>query len=282
MASKKKTDLSSVYGKSVQSLSTTGNKVSNHGFTNWTQARNDAALRNLQKAREAKKRYYELRKEGFTRENVVEATQAIEGQLQRLSAFKPENNPAVAQLLDEIGGEFPTANSLAAMTNAEYYKYATSLRTFLGDSLSSEVSVNKLMDRVLYEVVGKNLTRKKNERMQAYHRRRKQFIDENADTAREAFRLYRQLESTHAAVILRGKLSPQAYGSDNLITDLFDFIENEYDGDFDKAVSYWQEQLSNQYAWEEQELARLGKGAKLTKFDWTGREKYASFTPSGK
>ena len=123
------------------------------------------------------------------------------------------------------------------------------------------------------------MTRKPHERYQYYHRRRQQFIKEHEDTAKQAFKLYRQLESTHAGVILRGKLSPQAYGSDNLITDLFDFVENEYDGDFDKAVAYWQEQLTEQYRWEEQELSKAGKGAKLTKFDWTGREKYASFTP---
>ena len=274
---KKKIDQSRQATQGVVSLAST--VKSNQSNRSWTAKQNEAAIRNLKLAREAKSMYQKLRKEGFTRDTVTEATQIIEFQLNRLSTFQPEKNPAVAQLLDEIGGTFPSANELATMSNSEYYKYATTLRTFLGNSLSDGKAIDRLFDKILYEVVGTQLQRKKNERMQAYHRRRKQFIDEHEEISREAFKLYRQLESTHAAVILRGKRSPQAYGSDNLITDLFDFVENEYDGDFDKAVAYWQKQLSEQYRWEEQEIARLGKGTKLTKFDWTGREKYASFTP---
>ena len=274
---KKKIDQSRQATQGVVSLAST--VKSNQSNRSWTAKQNEAAIRNLKLAREAKSRYQKLRKEGFTRDTVTEATQIIEFQLNRLSTFQPEKNPAVAQLLDEIGGTFPSANELATMSNSEYYKYATTLRTFLGNSLSDGKAIDRLFDKILYEVVGTQLQRKKNERMQAYHRRRKQFIDEHEEISREAFKLYRQLESTHAAVILRGKLSPQAYGSDNLITDLFDFVENEYDGDFDKAVAYWQKQLSEQYRWEEQEIARLGKGTKLTKFDWTGRVNSASFKP---
>ena len=273
---KKKSDFKQVK-KNVVTVASGGKNVQK--FNTRSQAQNEAAVRNLVKAREAKQKYQKLRREGFTRDTVAEATEVISGQLDRLSVFQPENNPAVSQLLSELGGQFPSANELASMTNAEYYRYATTLRTFLGAPLSDENAVNKLFDKILYEVVGSQLTRKPHERYQYYHRRRQQFIKEHEDTAKQAFKLYRQLESTHAGVILRGKLSPQAYGSDNLITDLFDFVENEYDGDFDKAVAYWQEQLTEQYRWEEQELSKAGKGAKLTKFDWTGREKYASFTP---
>lgn len=243
-----------------------------------TKKQNEAALRNLQKAREAKKRYQTLRKEGFSFENVAEATSIIEDQLHRLSTFDPQNNAAVARLMENIGGQFPTANELANMSKSEYYKYAGALRSFLGSSLSDPDSFRRIYDTVLSEVVGKQLTRKKNERRTTYYRRRKQFIDEHEATAKKAFELYRMLEETHAGVILRGKLSPMAYGSDNLITDLFDFVENDYDGDRDQALDYWREQLSAQYQWEEQELANATKGAnKLTKFDWKGRESYASF-----
>lgn len=271
MPPKKKIDTNKKVNKSVTIVS------SGKAIKHRSQAQNEAAVRNLVKAREAKQKYQKLRKEGFNRENVTEATNIIANQLDRLSSFSPESNPAVAQLMAELNGRFPTANELADMTNSEYYRYATSLRSFLGHSLSDENSINKLFDKISYEVIGTQLTRKKNERMSSYHRRRSKFISEHEETAKEAFKLYRQLESTHAGVILRGKVSPRAYGSDNLITDLFDFIENDYDGNFDAAVRYWQDQLTEQYRWEEQMLAEDPEATKLTKFDWTGREKYASF-----
>ena len=272
MAAKKKIKKSNDMSKLVVTQQTSTSKRPR------TKKQNDAALRNLQKAREAKKRYQALRKEGFSYENVAEATSIIEDQLRRLSTFDPQNNAAVARLMENIGGQFPTANELANMSKSEYYKYAGALRSFLGSSLSDPDSFRRIYDTVLSEVVGKQLTRKKNERRTTYYRRRKQFIDEHEETAKKAFELYRMLEETHAGVILRGKLSPMAYGSDNLITDLFDFVENDYDGDRDQALDYWREQLSAQYQWEEQELATATKGAnKLTKFDWKGRESYASF-----
>ena len=243
-----------------------------------TKKQNEAAIRNLKKAREAKKKYQTLRKEGFSFDNVAEATSILEDQLQRLSSFDPQSNAAVARLMQNIGVEFPTANELASMSKSEYYKYAGALRVFLGSSLSDPDSIRRIYDTVLSEVVGQQLTRRKNERRTTYYNRRKQFIDEHEATAKKAFELYRMLEETHAGVILRGKLSPMAYGSDNLITDLFDFVENDYDGNRDQALDYWREQLSAQYQWEEQELANATKGAKkLTKFDWKGRESYASF-----
>ena len=250
MPPKKKIDTNKKVNKSVTIVS------SGKAIKHRSQAQNEAAVRNLVKAREAKQKYQKLRKEGFTRENVAEATNIIANQLDRLSSFSPESNPAVAQLMAELNGRFPTANELADMTNSEYYRYATSLRSFLGHSLSDEDSINKLFDKISYEVIGKQLTRKKNERMSTYHLRRSKFISEHEATA---------------------KLSPQAYGSDNLITDLFDFIENDYDGNFDAAVRYWQDQLTEQYRWEERTIASRPEGTKLTKFDWTGREKYASF-----
>lgn len=243
-----------------------------------TEKQRQAAIQNLAKARAAKKRYQNLRREGFKEGNVEEATEIVQNQLNRLSVFQPENNPAVAQLLAEVGGELPSADQLAEMTKSEYFRYATSLRTFINSPLSDENAINKLFDKVLGEIVGSQLTRKKGEKRTQYYRRRKQFIEEHSDTAKTAFELYRRLEETHAGVILRGKISPMAYGSDNLITDLFDFVENDYDGDLNMALGYWQEQLSEQYRWEEQESARMNVSSnKLSKFDWTGREMYASF-----
>ena len=241
-----------------------------------TKKQNEAALRNLSKARQAKKAYQELREQGFNRENIGEATEIIQQQLSRLSSFHPENNPAVAQLLEEVGGNFPNREQISAMSQSDYYTYATSLRSFLGSPLSSEKGITQLTNRLVSEIIGESLMRKKGERRSSYFERRKQFISENEEVAKQAFRLYRQLESTHAGLILRGKISPEAYGSDNLIVDLFDFVENDYDGDFDAARAYWEEQLENQYQWEEQERANF-KGKKISKFDWEGRESYESF-----
>jgi len=241
-----------------------------------TQLQNQAALANLAKARAAKMAYYNLRKQGFTRENVYEAGNIISNAIERLSAFDPESNPAVSQLLYEIGGEFPSQEEIANMPQSEYFKYATSLRNYLGSPLSDEKSQKALQDRLISEIIGEKLTRRKGERRTNFLNRRQQFIKENEETASKAFKLYRQLESTHAGLILRGKISPEAYGSDNLITDLFDFIESEYDGDFDAARAYWEEQLENQYAWEEEYKSNF-KGVEVTKFDWQGRESYASF-----
>lgn len=259
----------------ISSFSSNKAKKSSRGSKR-TENQNQAALRNLAKARQAKKAYQELRNQGFNRENIGEATEIIQQQLARLSSFHPENNPAVAQLMEEVGGNFPTQAQISAMSQSEYYTYATSLRSFLGSPLSSEKGINRLTNRLVSEIIGENLTRKKGERRTTYFERRKQFISENAETAKQAFRLYRQLESTHAGLILRGKISPEAYGSDNLIADLFDFVENDYDGDFDAARAYWEEQLENQYQWEEQERANF-KGKEISKFDWEGRESYESF-----
>ena len=275
---KRKSDLSKKTANQLVNMGNSSSKKVKKGSGKSTRSKkqNEAALRNLAKARQAKKAYDELRKQGFNRENIGEATDIIQQQLSRLSSFHPENNPAVAQLLEEVGGNLPTQAQISAMSNSEYYTYATSLRSFLGSPLSSEKGINQLTNRLVSEIIGENLMRKKGERRNSYFERRKQFISENAETAKQAFRLYRQLESTHAGLILRGKISPEAYGSDNLIVDLFDFVENDYDGDFDAARAYWEEQLENQYQWEEQERANF-KGKKISKFDWEGRESYESF-----
>ena len=232
----------------------------------------------LAKAREAKERYQTLRNEGFSNENIVEATEAIEEMFNRFSSYTPQSNPAVAQLMEEIGGEFKTAEELSSLPKSEFYKYATSLRTFLASPLSDKDTIDKVRTRFLSEILGENLTRHEGERRTDYFVRRNKFIKEHEDTASKAFSLYRRLESTHAGLILRGKISPDAYGSDNLIVDLFDFIESEFDGDFDKAYSYWTGLLEQQYQ-ESQQASAIFTGAnKISRFNWKGGELYDTFT----
>ena len=108
--------------------------------------------------------------------------------------------------------------------------------------------------------------------------RRSQFIEKNSDTASKAFKLFRQLENTHAGLILKGKISPDAYGSDNLIIDLFDFVETEYDGDFDKAYNFWVQKLQDQFEESQNNFKYGHTGKGMKKFDWRGGDLYGSFT----
>ena len=112
-----------------------------------TEAQKTAAAKNLQKAREAKKRYYELRKEGFSRSNVNEAIDIINTVLNRTASFKPENNPAVAKYMAEINYNLPTREQIESMSNSDYYKFATATRAFLNHPLSDEKDLNTLQDR---------------------------------------------------------------------------------------------------------------------------------------
>lgn len=243
-----------------------------------TEAQNAAAAKNLQKAREAKKRYYELRKEGFSRSNVNEAIDIINTVLNRTASFKPENNPAVAKYMAEINYNLPTKEQIESMSNSDYYKFATATRAFLNHPLSDESALNTLQDRLINKILGKDLLQDEGESKPEYLYRRNKFIRSNKDVASKAFEIYRRLESTHAGLILRGKISPEAYGSDNLIVDLFDFVENDLEdyNDIEAATNYWQEQLENQYAFEEEYKEKF-QGKEVTKFDWQGREKYAAF-----
>lgn len=246
-----------------------------------------AALENLAKARKMKSEYAKLRSEGFSRETIAKAQQVIKSVLDRFSNYSPESNPAVAQLLDEIGS-YKTKEELDSMTNAEYYKFATSLRAFLNNPLSSSKGIENLTNRLVEEIVFDNETRRTRFRRalvndnplsrnkKDYLHERTAFIKQNEDIARQAFKLYRQLESTHAGLILRNNISPEAYGSDNLIVDLFDFIENDYDQDFDAAVAYWTEMIEEQYA-AEQEISANFDGKELPRFDWKLQESYESF-----
>ena len=243
-----------------------------------TQAQNLAAVENLKKAREAKARYAELRKEGFNRANVNEAIGVVADVMNRAMAFKPQNNPAFAKFFDEIGGALPQPADIENMTNSEYYKFATSLRALLNHPLSGESGMRNLQDKLLYKILADKLVKKEGVSKARYLEERYAFIKQNKDTASKAFEIYRKLESTHAGLILRGKIAPEAYGSDNLIVDLFDFVENDfkYDSDIDAAVDYWREQLEDQYAFEEEYKEKF-KGKEITKFDWEGRESYAAF-----
>lgn len=233
----------------------------------------EAQLAALAKARQAKKDYANLRQTGFTRDRAGEAGALIEKNLERLNIAAGGYNPAVAQLMEEVG-QIRTQEEINNMSKKEYYKYATSLRVFLDDSYSSIDETEKRTREILRESTQVGLMRKKGERRDQYFKRRKEFIKSHEDLAKDAFRLYRELENTAAGLILRSKYSPVAYGSDNLIVDLFDFVENDYDEDFDAALAFWRGMLEEQV---EKSTYEKAYGNKMTKFDWRRENNYGVF-----
>lgn len=235
-------------------------------------------LESLAKARAAKKSYAELRTAGFNRGNISEASRIIEAEISHLDYINKGANPAVNKLLSEIG-DFKSAEEIEGMTKQEYYRYATSLRAFLGNPLSAEDAAKRLSDGIYSEVIGVAFQRRKGERRSNYLQRRKAFIDANEETAKKAFSLYRRLEETSAGLIIRKKFQPAAYGSDNLIIDLFDFVENEYDGDINKATDYWREMLEQQSM---QKIASIKYGVEIEKFNWRRESNYGQFVSKSK
>ena len=283
MATKKKAKVTTIKEKSkagVKVSKPSGDsrkakaKVKTRGIT---PAQYSAAVSNLEKARAAKKEYMRLREQGFTRENVYSATATIEQMLRRNSNFLIELNPAVSQLMDEIG-DFRTASELASMTNKEFYRYATSLNVFLASPLSDPEIARKTMERVLTETIKAQFTRRDDEDINQFKARRREFISSHEDIMKDVFELYRRVEETNAGQILKN-ISPAAYGSENLITDLTEFIENEYDGDMQGAVNYWQEQVTGYYKENIKHMQEYrGKELNVNRYEW--RRGYAKFKRS--
>lgn len=247
---------------------------------NRTEKQNAAAIANLKKARQTRQAFAALRREGVTRDTIEYASEKIDEMLDQFANYSPENNPAVAKLLSEVG-YLRTPSQLAELKQSEYVTYVTALRDFLNNPLSSTEGIEEYRNKILSQIIGDNLMRRKGERRSNYYKRRQNFIEDNEETAKAAFKIYRMLEETHAGQILRGKISPAAYGSDNLITDLFDFVESGAfnDGDFNKARAYWADILEKSYAEDQEILRQYGSKAQLPKFYWRGVDSYASFTP---
>lgn len=247
-----------------------------------TQKQIEASKQNLGKARQAKAAYQELRRQGFDRYTIYSATQTIQNALQRMD-MNADNNPAVSMLFNEIGS-FKSEEDIENMTQSEYYRYATSIRSFLGNPLSSEDAHNYLQDRLSNELFAQSLLIRDNEEFEAYKERRSRFIKSTEDTiSKKAFEIYRRVMETNAGQIIKAKMSPAAYGSDNLIVDLFDFVSSgQWDENIDDAAGYWQEIINNQYA-ENLELKRATmnrEAIELEKFNWKGVTTYGEFIRS--
>lgn len=247
-----------------------------------SEAQRNASKANLEKARQARANYRELRKTGFTRETIVKATDLI-SEILNNPLFDPETNPAVDTLMKSTGGIFKTDDEIEKMTKSEYYKYATSIREFLGSPLSAQEGISYLVESLDHLAYGKELLRGFNEEESVYKKRRKAYIDAMGDKAKQAFEIYRKLLETNAGQILKQIAGPAAYGSDNMIVDIFDFVENEWsDGDIDNAAIYWSKRV-NEIFTANQEFARekrMSPSLKLGRIDWKAGENYGQFIQS--
>ena len=248
-----------------------------------TQKQTEAARANIAKARQAKASYKELREQGFDRTTIFDATETIARELD-YRGMTADINPAVAQLYSEIGS-FKTQEELEQMSKSEYYKYATSIRSFLGNPLSSIDAQNYLNSRLSNDLFAQSLLIRDNEEFNAYKKRRAKFVKATEDTiSKKAFEIYRRVMETNAGQIVKARISPAAYGSDNLIVDLFDFVSSGewYDNDVDAASKYWQAVIEAQYNENLERLREVSnrEGLEIPKFDWKGVTTYGRFVGS--
>lgn len=256
-----------------------------------TPKQQEAARKNLEKAREAKFRYKDLRERGFDTRNVFEASRTIENYLEQSDAMRSDTNPAVARLYDEIVA-FKTEDELASMSKGEFYKYTSSIREFLNNPISAEDAARYLQDSLRSGLIRAELVQQPGEDRESYLKRRQSYVKfrEN-DVSKKAFALYRRVMETNAGQIIKARMSPAAYGSDNLIADIFDFAsmgiwDSTYDektGKWDKRMEsasvYWQELIEEQYQanLEHLQYARSQEALEIPQFSWRGGESYGTF-----
>lgn len=280
MAKKEKVKL-----RSIQIVDMTSSKKTK---VKRSDAQREAARKNAQKARAAKASYADLRKRGFSRETIYTTTETIQEELTK-NYMSSETNPAVSQLLTEIGGRFREPEELKNMSQAEYFKYATSIRQFLGSPLTAKDAADYLKDRFSNDLFSQSLLIRDKEDFSAYKDRRARFIKATEDTiSKQAFKIYRKLMETNAGQIIKARVSPTAYGSDNLIVDLFDFVNSGhwYDSDIDMAVGYWnkiiedQVQANTERMQDFQKAAQAQEAHEIPKFNWRGAELYAFYANS--
>ena len=258
-------------GKSSSGKASLSGKMSSSKSTSKKQRA--AARRNIKKAQKVNKEYYSLRKRGFTKETIGEASEQIWSQITSSNLLSPENNPATAQLLRETGG-IKTQEEIDMLSRGEYIKYATALRSFLGNPLSSEKMSERLNNSFSRDLIRGALVQGSQNR-EEYLQSRRRFIDSIEDSSK-IFELYRRLTETNAGIILNAELNPMAYGSDNLIVDLFDFYDENGPFDMEKAVSYWTALIDERYNQLQKSSRKVGArtARSMKQFDWHSFSSY--------
>lgn len=268
MATKKKAKVKKIVEKSKSvAISKTKRTITTKQYS--------AAIKNLEKARLAKVEYKRLREqEGISRESVYTAGEKIQRFISYAANYDIESNPAFTQLMDEIG-DFRSASELAEMKSKDFYRYATAIRVFLANPLSDPNIYQRNLDRMLSATIKSSFTRRADEDINAYKRRRAEFIFEHEDVTKQAFKLYRMVEETNAGQIIK-QFSPAAYGSENLISDITEFIETEFDGDYEGAAAYWREIVTDRLHKNFEYMRDFhGKEMPVGRYDW--RRGYARF-----
>lgn len=274
---KKKIDMSSRQSKEVIKLNKNSAKVSKPR----TQAQKEAARKNLQKANGARKAYCELRKSGFADiPGLVEAQKVISENLTGGLSF--EANPAVQRLFSSIGGEFKSETELESMTKQEYYRYTTAIREFLGSPMSRDDAMDYLRTKFGSDIIRSSIIQQEGEDRDVYLNRRKSFISSN-ELSQKVFDLYRRIMETNAGQVIRARMMPAAYGSDNLIVDLFDWAASGSwtDDDVNTAVGYWQKQIDEEAAYMLERSREVGarQAQKMEgRFDWRLSQSYFSYS----
>lgn len=275
---KKKIDLSSRQSKKVGQLNTAPSKKVSKPRS---QAQQEAARKNLQKANAARKAYKELRKSGFADiPGLLEAQKVITENLTGGLSF--EANPAVQKLFTSIGGEFKSESELESMSKQEYYCYTTAIREFLGSPMSRDDAMDYLRGRFGSDIIRSSIIQQENEDRDVYLNRRKTFIQSN-ELSQKVFDLYRRIMETNAGQVIRTRMMPAAYGSDNLIVDLFDWTSSGAwtDDDVNAAVGYWQKQIDDEAAYMLERSREVGarKARKMEgTFDWRLSQSYFSYS----
>lgn len=275
---KKKIDMPSRQSREVAKLNTSQSKKISKPRT---QAQQQAARKNLQKANAARKAYRELRKSGFADiSGLIEAQKVISENLTGDLSF--EANPAVQKLFSSIGGEFKSESELESMTKQEYYKYTTAIREFLGSPMSRDDAMDYLRTRFGSDIIRSSIIQQEGEDRDVYLNRRKSFIASN-ELSTKVFDLYRRIMETNAGQVIRARMMPAAYGSDNLIVDLFDWASSGAwtDDDANTAVGYWQKQIDDEASYMLERAREVGarQAQKMEgRFDWKLSQSYFSYS----
>lgn len=274
---KKKIDMSSRQSGKIEKLNTAPNKKISKPRTEAQQA---AARKNLQKANAARKAYRELRKSGFADiPGLLEAQNVISENLTGGLSF--EANPAVQKLFSSIG-EFKSESELESMTKQEYYRYTTAIREFLGSPMSRDDAMDYLRSRFGSDIIRSSIIQQENEDRDVYLNRRKSFIQSN-ELSQKVFDLYRRIMETNAGQVIRARMMPAAYGSDNLIVDLFDWASSGSwtDDDVNTAVGYWQKQIDDEAAYMLERSREIGARQAREmegRFNWRLSQSYFSYS----
>lgn len=233
---------------------------------------------NKKETRTNRKKLGELKKSGLNRKTIPIYVQALLSEIQDIKEAGLENTPSIQKIYHDIpdleGLDFDN------MTKGDYIKVATAVRSFMSAEDSS-VNGAKKMYRMFAEqfssAYSDPFTQREGEKREDFLKRRKEYISLNEGASKAAFALYRKISERQAANILR-ELNPAAYGSENLIVDLFQYVEEmgltksdvEDEIKIGPYIDSWVNEIERIERSNMRELKRFGESAdlKFSQFKW--------------